>query len=398
VKQILVNHLSNAVKFTDDGEISVGVKLTDGMLSFSVRDSGIGIAETNLERVFEEFQQIENTSTKKYKGTGLGLPIARRLARLLGGNLTVKSVLGQGSTFTLRVPPVIPKENLASPDVVQKKQEGQPSSPSASAQKPAAFPATVAPGVLPPPGTRILCIDDDPDVIDILKKYLTPEGYSVTGANSGDEGIRLAEQLHPSLITLDIMMPNKDGWQVLQELKADSATRDIPVLIHSIIDNKPLAVHLGALDVMTKPVDAKNLIAFVGKVVHSKSQFVLVIDDDEQYATVMKALLQQDGYNAQSVATAEEALTLLKTERPALIIVDLELPGMSGIEFIGRVQDQSALKEIPIVILSGRALTKEEQEKVRHRILDYISKDTFSNESLSNTIRRILLQPKEHKP
>ncbi len=261
VRQILVNLLSNASKFTEKGGISIKVtQQENGMVSFAVKDSGIGIAPKDYERVFEEFQQVDSSNTRKYKGTGLGLPIARKLARMLGGDLNVESELGKGSTFTLTIPAKIPQKLL----------EAQ-QTPAPQVRRPDPVPLAKSPVItqlpLPPVAgqVQILSIDDDPDVIEILRKYLVPEGYSIVGALSGDEGIEAALKMNPALITLDIMMPKKDGWQVLRELKQNPQTRDIPVLIHSIVDNKPLAMSLGAVDVMTKPTDPKRLLSLVKK-------------------------------------------------------------------------------------------------------------------------------------
>ena len=214
IRQIIVNLLSNASKFTEKGEILVKAWENNGMISFAVKDSGIGIDKKNHSLVFEEFQQVDNSSTRKYKGTGLGLPIARKLARLLGGDLALESEIGKGSTFTLTIPPTLPPQ---AQEPVRK-----PLPRPAPAPAPAALPlGQTARQVqtVTPKGVQILCIDDDPDVIEILRKYLVPEGYSVVGALSGDEGIEMAAKTKPALITLDIMMPKKDGWQVLRELK-----------------------------------------------------------------------------------------------------------------------------------------------------------------------------------
>ena len=148
-------------------------------------------------------------------------------------------------------------------------------------------------------GTRVLCIDDDPDVIEILTKYLVPEGYSVIGANSGDEGIKLALEHAPALITLDIMMPQKDGWQVLRELKANNTLKEIPVIIHSIIDNKPLAISLGAIDVIAKPAEPKRLLSLVQRASGSGERFVLVVDDNEDFTLAVKGLLQTEGFKVE---------------------------------------------------------------------------------------------------
>lgn len=381
IKQILVNLLSNAAKFTDRGVIAIRVAPSNGMIKFEVEDTGIGIEEKNLELVFQEFQQIDSSSTRKYQGTGLGLPISRRLARMLGGDLRVKSQYGKGSLFTLLVPPVFPEE-LKTKFVVSVPPAPAPQ-PTVSVEKKKAEP--------PAPGrAQILCIDDDPDVLDILRNYLIPEGYSVVTAMSGDEGIEIATKLKPNLITLDIMMPRKDGWQVLRELKNNRETKDIPVLIHSMIDNKPLAISLGARDVLPKPVDASQLLAVVRKVSRSEKEFILVVDDSEDFCETVMRMLQRDGITTKCAYNGKQALEILNKEVPALILLDLLMPVMDGFQFIREMQENDKWNEIPVVILSAKEVTPEEQQELNKRIVEFMHKRDFSHEALSKTVNRIL--------
>ncbi len=389
VKQILVNLLSNAAKFTEKGEIVITVAQKNGMVSFSVKDSGIGIEPKNFSKVFEEFQQIDNSNTRKYKGTGLGLPISRRLALILGGDLTVDSEFGKGSTFTLTIPSVFPEE-------MREKLE-RPAPPVRSTPVAPALAKPVAPVSAPRPvqavvgtGTRVLCIDDDPDVIEILTKYLAPEGYSVIGANSGDEGIKLALEHAPALITLDIMMPQKDGWQVLRELKANDTLKDIPVIIHSIIDNKPLAISLGAIDVIAKPAEPKRLLSLVQRASGSGERFVLVVDDNEDFTLAVKGLLQTEGFKVEIANDGARAFEILSTSTPSIIFLDLVMPQMDGFEVIQRLQRDETWKKIPVVVLSGKELTSEEWEKLNAYAKDFVKKAEFTQGTLSNTIKQIL--------
>lgn len=388
VRQILVNLLSNAAKFTEKGEINVKVRAeSNGMISFSVKDSGIGIEKKNFNLVFEEFQQVDNSSTRKYKGTGLGLPIARKLARLLGGDLVVDSEYGKGSTFTLTIPPSLPQQ---SQEGVQKVAlpKAQPAPRPAPAPLREAAPQKES--GRPSGGVQILCIDDDPDVIEILKKYLVPEGYSVVGALSGDEGIEAAAKIKPALITLDIMMPKKDGWQVLRELKSNGATKDIPVVIHSVIDNKPLAVSLGATDVITKPTEPKRLLTLVKQYCRTTDQFILIVDDHEDFALAFKAILNQDGFNVKVATGGKEALDILKSSTPSLILLDLIMPGMDGFDVVQQLQENERWRKIPVVILSGKELTEEDQRRLDTHIAQFLKKDMFSTSEISKTIKRIL--------
>ncbi|MEX2089131.1 MAG: response regulator, partial [Bacteroidota bacterium] len=390
VRQILVNLLSNASKFTEQGEIVVKVFKQGPLISFAVKDSGIGIEEKNFPVVFEEFRQVDSSNTRKYKGTGLGLPIARKLARLLGGDLTVQSEYGKGSTFTLTIPPVFIQEGEeADVKILAPKRVSIPQ-PTASAKP---VQDTVKSQTRKTGGVEILCIDDDPDVIEILRKYLVPEGYSVTGALSGEEGVELAVKMKPALITLDIMMPRKDGWQVLRELKQMAETRDIPVIIHSIVENRPLAMSLGAVDVITKPTEPNRLLSLVKKYYQSNGQFILIVDDHEDFALAFKDLLTRDGFNVKIATGGKEALEIIRETLPSLILLDLVMPGMDGFQVVRELQQNERWKKIPVVILSGKELTESEEQELNTHIVEFMKKDAFSTAEMTKTINRILNTP-----
>ena len=382
VKQILLNLLSNAAKFTDHGAITVTAKKQNSKIAISVKDDGIGIEAKNLDRVFEEFQQIDSSNARKYKGTGLGLAIAKKYAILLGGNLTVHSEIGKGSTFTLVIPPVISEERLPKP----------------IEEAPAVKSTFVAPiskvvseqSTVPPTGVLVLCIDDDTEVIELLRRYLIPEGYSVKGANSGDEGIRLAQELHPSVITLDIMMPEKDGWQVLRELKNNPATSDIPVIIHSIVDNRPLALSLGALEVVPKPSEPKKILSIVERACRSNKQPIMVVDDNQDFAEALQAMLENEGYHAVALFGGDDALKNIEAINPSLLILDLIMPGVDGFAVVEQLRSQERWRNLPIVILSGADLTNEQRQDLDKVIQEFIDKGHFSKELISNTIKKII--------
>jgi signal transduction histidine kinase/DNA-binding response OmpR family regulator/HAMP domain-containing protein len=384
IKQILLNLLSNAAKFTEHGAITVIAKKHNSMISISVKDDGIGIETQNLDRVFEEFQQIDSSNARKYKGTGLGLAIAKKYALLLGGNLTVRSEFGKGSTFTLVIPPVIPDERLAKPvdeAPAIKSAVVELTSKSVSEKSP-----TLSTGVL------VLCIDDDPEVIDLLRRYLIPEGYSVRGVNSGDEGIQLAQELHPAVITLDIMMPEKDGWQVLRELKDNPATSDIPVIIHSVVENRPLALSLGALEVVTKPSEPKKILSIVERACRSNKQPIMIVDDNQDFADALKILLEVEGYKAVALYSGEDSLKDIETINPSLLILDLIMPGIDGFAVVERLRSQERWHSLPIVILSGADITIEQRQILNRNIQDFIDKGHFSKELISSTIQKIISQ------
>ena len=394
VKQILLNLLSNAAKFTEQGAITVTAKRQNDMISISVKDEGIGIEEKNLKRVFEEFQQIDSGTSRKYQGTGLGLAIAKKYAILLGGNLTVHSEFGKGSTFTIVIPPVLPNELLQQhnddthiikdtvvPSIAQPVSQtiSQTISQTVSQQ-----PQSISTGIL------VLCIDDDSEVIDLLRRYLIPEGYSVRGASSGEEGLRLAEEIHPSVITLDIMMPEKDGWQVLRELKNNPATSDIPVIIHSVVENRPLALSLGALDVVTKPSDPKKILSIVERACRTNKQPIMIVDDNQDFADSLKVLLQVEGYHAIALYGGEEALRDIESVNPSLLILDLIMPGIDGFAVVQRIRSQERWQNLPIVILSGADITNEQRQNLDKLIEDFIDKGQFSKELITSTIKKII--------
>ena len=382
IKQILLNLLSNAAKFTEQGAITVIAKKQKDMISISVKDDGIGIEAKNLDRVFEEFQQIDSSNARKYKGTGLGLAIAKNYALLLGGSLTVHSEVGKGSTFTLVIPPVIPDEKLLKQsDETLAAKNAVVASVSRSVPE---QPPAISDGVL------ILCIDDDAEVIDLLRRYLIPEGYSVRGVTSGEEGIRLAQELRPAVITLDIMMPEKDGWQVLRELKNNPATSDIPVIIHSVVENRPLALSLGALEVVTKPSEPKEILSIVERACRSNKQPIMIVDDNQDFADSLKILLEVEGYRAIALYGGEDALKEIETINPSLLFLDLIMPGMDGFTVVERLRSQERWRNLPIVILSGADITIEQRQNLNRLIQEFINKGHFSKELISSTIKKII--------
>jgi signal transduction histidine kinase/ActR/RegA family two-component response regulator len=255
LRQIIFNLLSNAAKFTSDGLITLMVRREtvddQDWVEFVVTDTGIGMTPNQLRHVFREFTQADASTTRKYGGTGLGLPISRRFAQMMGGDISVSSQVSKGSIFTVRVPAKV-KDRKRTTDVPEGKQPAQP--------------GAAAPAPVPTPSiTTILAIDDDPTVRDLIVRSISKEGFTVVTASGGEEGLRLARELHPQAITLDIMMPTMDGWTVLSALKTDPETADIPVIILTMLDNKNLGFALGATDYLLKPVERARLVALLNR-------------------------------------------------------------------------------------------------------------------------------------
>ena len=362
IKQILINLLSNAAKFTRKGEIILSARHDDDMLYVDVDDTGIGVSEDALGRIFEEFQQADSSTTREYGGTGLGLPISRSLARLLGGDLTASSIEGEGSTFTLALPmhyrDASPDEEstVVRQEVIQEL-TGQP---------------------------VILSIDDDRNVHDLLKENLGERGYQVIGVCSGDEGIRLAREFSPLAIMLDILMPDKDGWQVLHELKSDPVTREIPVIMVTIVDKQSLGYQLGAADYLIKPLEEDAVLSALQRI-HARDQGeapirLLVVDDDPNIPELVRQLLETASYQIDAASDGANALEAIKRHPPDVILLDLMMPNMDGFALIEslRVEEIS----IPIIVLTAKSLSADELEILEGNVEQIIQKNGLDQERL----------------
>jgi PAS domain S-box-containing protein len=369
LKQILMNLLSNAVKFTPEGTVTVGARHSAGKVTLTVTDTGIGIPEDALERIFEEFHQVGNHTTQQYGGTGLGLSISRRLARLLGGEITVQSTDGVGSTFIVTLPLHSDVEPLTTPVPVA--------------------PADVALGTRLEPDRVVLAIDDDPDVIYLLRENLAEAGYRVVGATSGAEGLRQARELHPLAITLDILMPHKDGWQVLHELKADQAARDCPVIVLSIVDNKGLGYHLGAFDYLLKPFDREAILAALRRIPTPRGH-LLVVDDDPQVADLVQQLLEGEPYAITTAMDGQEALAAISRQRPDIVLLDLLMPRLDGFGVLAHLQREPDYHDLPVLVLTAKTLTVAEQALLQERVLAVLQKRGLEREALIQELRAAL--------
>jgi CheY-like chemotaxis protein/anti-sigma regulatory factor (Ser/Thr protein kinase) len=369
LKQILMNLLSNAVKFTAQGSVTVTARHQDGTVALAVADTGIGIPEDKLELIFEEFRQVDSSMVRAYGGTGLGLSISRRLARLLGGDLTVQSTVGVGSTFTVTIPLGVNSAQRAMRSTIPLTRE-EPDEP--------------------PNGAKVvLAIDDDPDVIYLLRENLAEAGYRVVGALSGREGLQKARELRPLAITLDILMPQTDGWQMLHELKADAATRDIPVIVLSIVDNKNLGYRLGAFDYLMKPFDRETILTALAHV-PPRQGCLLVVDDDPQVVDLVRQLLEGEPYEIMSAADGQAALAAIAQRCPDVILLDLLMPRMDGFALIEQLQLDPQLQRIPVIVLTAKTLTAAEQALLEQRVRTVIQKRGLDRDTLIRELGGLL--------
>lgn len=375
VRQSLFNLLSNACKFTDRGKITLEVKREGAgaaeKIIFRVIDTGIGMTPDQMEKLFAAFTQADASMTRRFGGTGLGLVISRQFCRMMGGDITVDSELGRGAIFTVTLPAV----------VVDPKEEPAPEQEAPEASYPQ-----------PPPGASVvLIIDDDTRVHDMLRRSLAKEGFRVEVASSGEEGLRMARQLHPDAITLDVMMPGMDGWAVLSSLKADPQIADIPVVMLTIVDNQNMGYSLGAAEYLTKPIDRDRLTSILKKYageVHVRS--ALVVDDEADTRDILRRQLESDGWSVVSASNGRQALEMLSARPPALILLDLIMPEMDGFQFVEELRKRPEWREIPVVVVTSKDLTSEERLRLNRQVEMVLQKGSYSCEELLRETGRLV--------
>ena len=379
LKQCVLNLLSNAAKFTHDGEVTLRAGRDSGsgkeMLVLRVADTGIGIPADKLESLFEEFTQADVSTTRKYGGTGLGLAISRRFCRMLGGDITVRSEPGQGSEFTISVPVALPGAEVAEPRAEEK----------------VAAVATQHDDAAPAPGRTILVVDDDPEACEIIERFLVRDGFDVVTATTGEEGLRLAHELQPAAITLDVMMPDMDGWSVLRAVKADPHLAEIPVVMVTMVDDKSRGYSLGATDYLTKPVDRDALVKALKRYRCERGSCpVMVVEDDADTRALLARTLQKDGWAVNEAANGREALDLMERQAPGLILLDLMMPVMDGFEFLHEMRQHEAWQNIPVIVVTAKDLTPEDQRKLNGSVEQILAKGSYGREQLIQNIRRLV--------
>jgi len=368
LKQIIINLVGNALKFTEQGGVTVrAVRAAGDGVVLGVRDTGPGMAAADLTKIFVEFKQLDGASTRKHGGTGLGLSISKRLSELLGGKIEVTSEVGKGSEFVVRLPGRVA-------------QTGPLETPVAIASAPASEPKRV-----------LLAIDDDPEVLRLLRDSLSGTGYTMVGASSGEEGLALARKIKPFVITLDIMMPHRDGWSVLQALKNDPETRAIPVIILSIMENKALGFSLGVSDYIVKPFERNVLIERLERLEETKGKRVLVVDDEEDIRDLIQVGLKNDGYSVAGAARGREALAAIAKDPPDILFLDLNLPDMTGFDILAELDRSGAAKDMRIFILTAQNLSLADNERLRLRVERVFEKGTMSLSAILEGLKERLL-------
>ncbi|MDY7033802.1 MAG: response regulator, partial [Thermodesulfobacteriota bacterium] len=362
ISQILRNLVSNAIKFTEQGEIRVTAKTDADVKSviFAVSDTGIGISSEFHEKIFEEYTQVKTPLHKKVKGTGLGLPLSKELAGLLGGRLLVQSTPGEGSVFSAIIPLVY-------------------SGITGKIQKPAIVDVTKF---------SVLIIEDDEEMLFLYDKFLKGSGFQVFPARNLSEARQSLTEFDPLVIILDILLKDESGWDFIAELKSNDETREIPIIVATILDDCERGFTLGIEDFATKPIERKWLLAKLKDLAqHMPVEKLLVVDDEEVARYILKGILVDTKYTVMEAPGGEECLKIAQTERPDIIFLDLMMPGMDGFETVTKLKASPETRDIPVIVVTSKILDEAERCILKKNTLAVISKETTSRELIIESIR-----------
>lgn len=370
LSQVLRNLVGNALKFTERGEIRVRAEIgPDDHVRLQVRDTGIGIPEADHERVFEEFEQMAHPLQERVKGTGLGLPLSRRLAVLLGGTLTLESRAGEGATFTLTVPRVHPEVS----ELHELEVSGE----------------RLEPGRAP-----ILVVEDDRRTLFLYEQYLRGSGFQIVPARTIEDARRSLERVRPAAIVLDVMLEGETTWSFLAQIKSDPRTRDIPVLVVTVVNREQRARALGADEFFVKPLEREWVLKRLDALVRPspQRQRVLVVDDDEVARYMLRKLLADTRYDVIEAKDGPQALALAREHRPQVIFLDFVMPGMNAFDVMDELKGDAATRDIPIVIHTSRTLADDERRRLEEEAASILPKQSLTREVAIGRIRDALLK------
>jgi CheY-like chemotaxis protein/anti-sigma regulatory factor (Ser/Thr protein kinase) len=366
LRQGLLNLISNAAKFTQHGIVRLDVKHAGESITFDVSDTGIGMTPAQMARLFQPFMQAEDTTSRKYGGTGLGLTNTKHFCELMGGSVSLESKPGVGSTFTIRLPATSRAPSSGRPAEAR----GH-----ASEERP------------------VLVIDDDPAVVELISSTLKEEGFRVVSALNGEEGLKLARQVEPLAITLDVVNSGSgmDGFQTLEALRADPATRSIPVIVFTMVESRERALSFGAAESLSKPVHPDQLMAVFRRLgIVSRAYPVLIVEDDTVNRGLLRKMLERTGFRVEEAENGRIALDLLESEQPAVVLLDLMLPEVDGFELLARIRERRDLRDVPVVVITGRDLTDGDRERFSDNVRDVLQKGKYSREELVAHVRELI--------
>jgi len=374
LRQMVMNLVSNAIKFTPaGGTVKVEAIRLAGRLNVCVSDSGIGIAKQDIHRIFQEFQQVDSGANRKEEGTGLGLALTRRFAILHGGDVHLQTEIGKGSRFTIDLP--------------------------LEARSPARQPTTTTAGGSESSAdlsrALVMIVEDDPASAELLARQIEGAGFRTEIARTGTDAVALAKQHRPAAITLDIMLPDVDGWEVLTRLKSDELTTDIPVIVVSVVDNPGLAQALGALDHLVKPIEAKEItnrlsnFNFNGKG-GARQTCILVVDDESANREWLKHVLEPAGFKVTLATGGQEAIDLARSGAPDVVLLDLLMPDVSGFDVVEALQKQESTKAIPIMILTVKHLTEADTDRLHGHVSTILKRDATAASDVLGQLQGVL--------
>lgn len=376
VRQILFNLISNASKFTQNGTITLSAGFIpetrdrSGEIVLRVADTGIGLSEEQKGKLFKEFSQADSSTTRKYGGTGLGLAITKRFTNMMQGSILVESEPEKGTAFTILLPQILEAtgESGSATPVCRRNTEGN---------------------ILP--NTAVLVVDDDPSVRDLLSRHLMKEGYPVVCASNGDEGLQKAKAVLPMAIILDVLLPHKDGWSTLHEMKNDPVLKSIPVIMYTMLDEKNFGIAIGASEYLIKPVSGEKIVQVVSK--YKKTlpcDYVLIVDDDPDLRDLAGRSLTRAGWNVETAENGSSALAMIRRQLPGIIFLDLMMPVMDGFDFLAEFQSHDDWRQIPVVIITSKDLTSEERKQLSGAVKGIIQKGEFTADMLLQQLTALI--------
>ncbi|ALG90325.1 MULTISPECIES: hybrid sensor histidine kinase/response regulator [Actibacterium] len=363
LRQNLFNLLSNAAKFTSGGTITLSVKRVrrggQEMFEFIVADDGIGMNDVQKSKLFQAFVQADSSTTRNYGGTGLGLAIAQQFTRMMGGHITVESQEGAGSAFSFAIPVSFSAQPQAGAGAQEAAHAG-----------------------------RVLVIDDEASARSAVARLVRDEGYDVFTASNAEDGLSLARRHRPDAIILDVIMPERDGWSVLKELKSDPDLCETPVILSTVVTDREMGLAFGAVDHLTKPVDPKRLISTLNAVAGDRDREVLIVDDDAATRTLFRRILVREGWQVREASDGQRALSQLETRRPTLIVLDLLMPNLDGFEVLRALKANAALRDLPVIVVTSKDLSGEELAWLKSHAGDVIKKGQNGRSELVAALKR----------
>ena len=373
LKQMLLNLVSNAIKFTpEEGTVTIAAVRVKDTVEISVADTGIGIADADMKEIFHEFHQVDPGPGRKHEGTGLGLALTRRFAALHGGDVRVTSQVNKGSVFTL-VMPIHATVRPPSEHAVARSMNGHGAGP------------------------LVLVVEDDPAAAELLTRQLGNAGYRTEVAKSGAEALALARELKPAAITLDIIMPELDGWEVITRLKSDAATSHIPVVVVSVVDNPELGIALGAIDYFVKPVNASALVERLDRfdaprAPGNRKVRVLVVDDEPANRTLLTEALEPAGFTVMTASGGRDAIKIAKRSKPDLVLLDLLMPDVNGFDVVEALRADDKTRDTPIMVLTAANLTEADKRQLNGRVSQILSRGSVATSDIVGLLKNVVAQ------